>query len=139
MNYEVSIDENYNLLMKPTLDNVNALDKYFSSYRFSEGDPLPPRMRFGRLSESGRFADQWMPEWTQVGVNPYRHSFFYDKSDKSGRTPLISATKAIQVGPLVLAKGAKFGNRKDKEFFIPRYEKYFNQGGLLNTLKRKVA
>ena len=135
----VSIYLTYNLLMKPTLDNVNALDKYFSSYRFSEGDPLPPRMRFGRLSESGRFADQWMPEWTQVGVNPYRHSFFYDKSDKSGRTPLISATKAIQVGPLDLAKGAKFGNRKDKEFFIPRYEKYFNQGGLLNTLKRKVA
>ena len=134
MNYEVSIDENYNLLMKPTLDNVNALDKYFSSYRFSEGDPLPPRMR-----GTGKFVNQWMPEWTQVGVNPYRHSFFYDKSDKSGRTPLISATKAIQVGPLVLAKGAKFGNRKDKEFFIPRYEKYFNQGGLLNTLKRKVA
>jgi len=138
MNYEVSIDENYNLLMKPTLDNVNALDKYFSSSRFFEDGPLPPRMRFGRLSESGRFSDQWMPEWTQVGVNPYRHSFFYDKSDKSGRTPLISATKALQVGPLVLAKGAKFGGRKDKEFFIPRYGIAFHTQGEKNSTLEQI-
>ncbi len=126
MNYEVSIDENYNLLMKPTLDNVNALNKYFSSYSF-EDDPLPPRMRFGRLSESGRFADQWMPEWTQVGFNPKKHSYFFDRETGD---PVIAGEEALQVGPLVLVKNAVIGNRKDFKFAV---------GGLLNTLKRKVA
>jgi len=41
------------------------------------------------------------PEWVQVGMNPYRHSWFYDKSDGM---PLLTAEEVIQVGALVLAK-----------------------------------
>jgi hypothetical protein len=41
------------------------------------------------------------PEWVQVGMNPYRHSWFYDKSDGM---PLLTAEELIQVGALVLAK-----------------------------------
>lgn len=41
------------------------------------------------------------PQWVQVGMNPYRHSGFYDK--KTGE-PLVSAEELIQVGALVLAK-----------------------------------
>jgi hypothetical protein len=41
------------------------------------------------------------PSWTQVGMNPFRHSFFYDKTDG---TAVISADEVIQVGALVLAK-----------------------------------
>ena len=126
MNYEVSIDENYNLLMKPTLDNVNALNKYFSSYS-SEDDLLPPRMRFSRLSESGRFSDQWIPEWTQVGFNPKKHSYFFDRETGD---PVIAGKEAIQVGPLVLVKNAVIGNRKDFKFAA---------GGLLSRLKRNAA
>lgn len=51
------------------------------------------------------------PAWTQVGMNPYRHSFFYDKSDG---TAVISADEVIQVGSLVLAKNvvkAPFGSQ----------------------------
>ena len=44
------------------------------------------------------------PEWTQVGMNPFRHSFFYDKA--TGK-PVTRADEVIQVGPLVLAKGVK--------------------------------
>ena len=39
--------------------------------------------------------------WTQVGMNPYRGSYFYDKSTGNLVT---SADEVIQVGPLVLAK-----------------------------------
>jgi len=39
--------------------------------------------------------------WTQVGMNPYRGSYFYDKATG---TPITRADEVIQVGPLVLAK-----------------------------------
>jgi hypothetical protein len=43
------------------------------------------------------------PEWIQVGMNPFRHSWFYDKADGM---PIKSADEVIQVGALVLAKNA---------------------------------
>jgi hypothetical protein len=42
-------------------------------------------------------------EWIQVGMNPERASYFYNK--ETGR-PVIEATEVIQVGALVLAKNA---------------------------------
>ena len=42
--------------------------------------------------------------WTQVGYNPFRHGFFYDKNTGM---PIKSAEEVIQVGPLVLAKNAQ--------------------------------
>jgi len=44
------------------------------------------------------------PEWTQVGMNPYRASHFYNKVTGE---PVFGAKEVIQVGPLVLAKGLK--------------------------------
>jgi len=41
------------------------------------------------------------PNWVQVGMNPFRHSWFYDKKDGM---PLVSSSEVIQVGALVLAK-----------------------------------
>ena len=52
------------------------------------------------------------PEWTQVGYDPERHSFFYDRSDQR---PIVSADEVIQVGPLVLAKNVQYG---DAETFL---------------------
>ena len=49
------------------------------------------------------------PEWIQVGFNPERHSFFYDKDTMM---PVFEAEEVIQVGPLVLAKKAKLGNKR---------------------------
>lgn len=42
-------------------------------------------------------------EWAQVGMNPQRASYFYNKS--TGK-PVISADEVIQIGALVLAKNA---------------------------------
>jgi len=42
-------------------------------------------------------------KWIQVGFNPYRHAYFYDRKTDNR---LVSADEVIQVGPLVLAKGA---------------------------------
>lgn len=57
------------------------------------------------------------PGWTQVGLNMFRHSWFYDKADGM---PLASAERVIQVGPLVLAKGVKKISPQDDRFRIAK-------------------
>ncbi|MCH9620813.1 MAG: hypothetical protein S4CHLAM20_02170 [Chlamydiia bacterium] len=72
-------------------------------------------------------------EWVQVGMNPFRSSYFYDKLSGS---PLRSAEEVIQVGPLVFAKGAIRAKpsdfKKDKtRMTTTKADKKiaFNQGG----------
>jgi len=60
------------------------------------------------------------PEWTQVGYNPFRHGFFYDKDTG---LPVKSAKEVLQVGPLILAKNAK-------KFTISEAKKLGVKGGL---------
>ena len=78
--------------------------------------------------ENYRLAQQYIddPEWTQVGFNPMKHSYFFDR--KTG-DPVTGGEEAIQVGPLVLVKNAVKGERKD---FL------FSQGGrVLKALTRR--
>ena len=65
------------------------------------------------------------PEWTQVGMDPERHSFFYDR--KTG-LPVTHADEAVQVGPLVLARNAK-NLSKPGDFA-------YKQGGLVSLKGR---
>ena len=53
-------------------------------------------------------------EWVQVGMNPYRRSYFYDKNTME---PLLEAEEVIQIGPLLLAKGVKYGDSLDFKIF----------------------
>jgi hypothetical protein len=53
------------------------------------------------------------PDWKQVGYDPERHGFFYDRSTMA---PVIGADEVIQIGPLVLAKKPKYGNPDDFPF-----------------------
>jgi hypothetical protein len=50
------------------------------------------------------------PNWAQVSLDPLRHSFFYDRSNKQ---PVISADEILQVGRFVLAKNVKYAPRED--------------------------
>ena len=52
-------------------------------------------------------------EWTQVGMNPYRYSYFYDKADQM---PVVAADEVIQVGPLVIAKNVTKASPDDEMF-----------------------
>jgi len=44
------------------------------------------------------------PEWTQVGYDPRRHGYFYDRKTMK---PVSHAEHVVQIGPLVLAKNVK--------------------------------
>ncbi len=70
------------------------------------------------------------PEWTQVGMNPYRQSNFYDKNTG---LPVFEADEVIQVGPLVLAKGVKKPTKTQLKQLAVRTKdgklRLFNEGG----------
>tara|TARA_B110000014_G_C20045207_1_gene543449 strand:- start:15 stop:1205 length:1191 start_codon:yes stop_codon:yes gene_type:complete len=63
------------------------------------------RILAGKVGDSNKYIDpEDGSEWVQVGMNPYRASYFVDKNTS---TPLKSAEEIIQVGPLVFAKGSQ--------------------------------
>ena len=65
--------------------------------------------------EAVRRADAAMndPAWTQVGMDPYRHSYFYDRKTME---PVVGADEAIQIGPLVLAKNPIYASKENYQF-----------------------
>jgi hypothetical protein len=78
------------------------------------------------------------PEWTQIGMNPYRHSYFYDKADMA---PVTSADEVIQIGPLVLGKGVKKTSPDDPMFRIKKSDPEsptFKKGGNIKVMKYEV-
>jgi hypothetical protein len=52
-------------------------------------------------------------KWVQVGMDPTRHAYFYDRASME---PVVSADEAIQIGPLVLAKNPVYGKKSDFAF-----------------------
>jgi hypothetical protein len=70
-----------------------------------------------------------------VGMNPFRHSYFYRKSDGM---PVASAEEVIQVGPLVLARKPKTRPIESPEHLIKTPEgsppKYFKKGGAIERV-----
>ena len=86
------------------------------------------------------------PEWTQVGFNPERASYFYDKKTM---LPVFDAELVIQIGPLVLAKQKKLTPARSLERMLKirklRMETraegarpaIFNKGGLATVLHKR--
>ena len=74
-------------------------------------------------------------EWTQVGMNPYRYSYFYDKADQM---PVVAADEVIQVGPLVIAKNVTKASPDDEMFmaFSKKNNKRFKfaAGGSIDAI-----
>ena len=77
------------------------------------------------ITISGEKADvQELPadlaDWTQVGFNPDRHSYYYDRAD--GSTPIIGGSMAVQVGNTVFVRDAVRGEKRQFRFspdFVP--------------------
>lgn len=80
------------------------------------------------------------PAWTQVGMDPFRHSYFYDRDTMR---PVLSADEVIQVGPLVLAKNVKFGQDTDitgapiafsrqRQTETPEFKKFFGDSKVVD-------
>lgn len=55
------------------------------------------------------------PQWVQVGMNPFRHSYFYDRATMQ---PVVAAEEVIQVGGLVYAKNVEYASPTDERFMV---------------------
>jgi hypothetical protein len=79
------------------------------------------------------------PEWVQIGMNPYRASYFYDKADGM---PVVAADEIVQIGPLVMAKGIKKVEPNDARFRVDPNDpdsQTFNEGGLMKLKKMQLG
>ena len=70
--------------------------------------------------ETKRLADQFDkdPAWTQVGMDPERRNYFYNREDGSPdfMREVIAAEAVLQIGPVVLAKNVQYGPTPSNEF-----------------------
>ena len=55
------------------------------------------------------------PSYVQVGMNPFRHSYFYDRATMQ---PVVAAEEVIQVGGLVYAKNVEYASPQDPRFMV---------------------
>ena len=73
------------------------------------------------VEEVGRNGEQLIeavmddPSWVQVGMNPFRHSYFYDRATMQ---PVVAAEEVIQVGGLVYAKNVEYASPTDERFMV---------------------
>jgi DNA-directed RNA polymerase subunit K/omega len=76
------------------------------------------------------------PQWAQVGLNPFRHSYFYDKADMA---PVVGGQEALQVGPLVLVKKPQKVDPDDPRFRLSKDKpETFAAGGAIKAAKRAL-
>jgi hypothetical protein len=61
--------------------------------------------------------------WRQIGMDPERHSYFYDRATME---PVVRAEEVIQVGPLVVGRDVTNASKKDFKF---------SRGGALRKMK----
>jgi hypothetical protein len=60
-----------------------------------------------------KLAETNKDRWVEIGMNPIRHTYFYDKDTQ---TPVVSAEEVVQVGGMVLAKNPVLGRREDYRY-----------------------
>jgi TP901 family phage tail tape measure protein len=111
----------------PSMGKSAGLER--ASLNIGAGKEKSPLLKIsGTLSK-----DQSLPKdlknWTQVGYNPDRHSYYYDRKTKK---PIVGGQQAIQIGNTVFIKEAISGNREDFSYakgYIPNFAKQRLGGG----------
>ena len=73
------------------------------------------------------------PDWAQVGMDPERHGYFYDRRNMK---PITAAEEAIQIGPLVLARKPQYGNKKDFKY-AEGGEAHMAKGGKVKNIVKE--
>ena len=111
-------------LQKKSLDIASGRAK--GPHAVMEGDFLAndPKDVYDYAKE---IFEQKPKEWVQVGYNPIRAGFFYERGTG---LPIESAEEIIQVGPLVLAKNVVGGSIRDY---------FFNKGGDVMEKQMEMA
>jgi len=73
------------------------------------------------------------PEWTQIGIDPERHSYFYDRGTTA---PVVAAEEVIQIGSMLLAKNVTYGNKEN--FLYDTYDGLNTEENLINDREENI-
>jgi len=84
--------------------------------------------------EASQYVNEVLPRtlepgsgYAQVGMDPERHSYFYDRNTME---PIVSASDIVQIGPLVVAKDPVYAPKSEFRFSIrpkmPALQSYIN-------------
>jgi hypothetical protein len=96
--------KNFKAQAKSTIARMEGdWTKKYKTQKEVDEDNVNIARRLLENKKNGKYFDEAGEEWIQVGMNPYRASYFYDKA--TGQA-LQAADEVIQVGPLVFAKNA---------------------------------
>jgi hypothetical protein len=68
-------------------------------------------------ADAKKFAEMAMnkPEWSQVGYDPTRHSYFYDRKTLE---PIVSGDSVIMIGNMVMVKNPKYAPKSQFLFSV---------------------
>jgi len=121
----------------PVMNKSTALEK--ASLAIGAGANKSPLLKIsGTLSENQSLPKD-LNSWTQVGFNPDRHSYYYDRKTKK---PVVGGSKAIQIGNTVFVKDAISGKKEDFLYAggrIPNIPNYVPNAANLKISKVQLA
>lgn len=94
-----------------SLDNPTFFSNERGSQKIAEGSAkFPVATVEGKYNPEERGLPQDVDSWSQVGFNPKRHSYFYEK--ESGE-PVVGGEKAISLGNTVYVKNPEFAQPEE--------------------------
>ena len=116
----------------PVMNKSTALEK--ASLAIGAGANKSPLLKIsGTLSENQSLPKD-LSSWTQVGFNPDRHSYYYDRKTKK---PVVGGSKAIQIGNTVFVKDAQYGKKEDFLYaggYVPNFSSISGSFGSVSKI-----
>ena len=104
----VTTYENFVRISDPQLITTEAMQR--TALDIGAGGQKRPTIAIKGKKHPRQIIPRNMKDWTQVGFNPDRHSFYYDR--KTGE-PIVGGTEAVQIGNTVFVKNALSGKKSD--------------------------
>lgn len=97
-----------------TVDNPTFFSNEGGALKIKEGAAkFPIATVEGEFNPSRKIPKPGDPQWAEVGFNPTKHSYFYEKGTEE---PVVSGSQAVSVGNSVFVKDPVFGNKGDYAF-----------------------
>ena len=120
--------EKGDLIDASTKEGKKQIDKLKAAYNKTNYSRIKGSLINRTDEENYRLAQEALndPEWTQIGYNPDRHTYYFDRATGD---PIIGGDEVIQVGHLVLVKNAV---RSDRRNF-----KYAEGGAVTRKIKKR--
>jgi hypothetical protein len=128
---------NFGVVEKAAMNIASGKPKATIAVMKGNWKPTTPKQAYTAAQAALKSKD-----WVQVGMDPERHSYFYDRKTME---PVVSADEVLQIGPLVLAKKPVFGDKADFMFSnraapeTPEFKKFFADSKVVDATGKPMV